>query len=157
MPESSFVDDNGRETDVKLESGRVPVNGGFGGTTPDTNSGNKSAGTQRIVIATDQPQLTNPLKFEEQFSYSRKTADGQVKSSAGFLHSIAIAPVGTVVAGVLTVYDDPAETGTPVFSVALPVTTFTPFHVLLDVAMANGIYVGFDASLAQVQATVSYR
>lgn len=31
------------------------------GTTIDTNSGNKSAGTQRVVIATDQPQLTNKL------------------------------------------------------------------------------------------------
>lgn len=32
-----------------------------GGTNIDTNSGNKSAGTQRVVIATDQPQLTTPL------------------------------------------------------------------------------------------------
>jgi len=31
------------------------------GTTTDTNSGTKSAGTQRVVIATDQPQLTNKL------------------------------------------------------------------------------------------------
>jgi hypothetical protein len=31
------------------------------GTTVDTNSGNKSAGTQRIVIATDQPNLTSAL------------------------------------------------------------------------------------------------
>lgn len=31
------------------------------GTTTDTNSGNKSAGTIRVVIATDQPQLTNKL------------------------------------------------------------------------------------------------
>jgi len=31
------------------------------GTTIDTNSGTKSAGTQRIVIATDQPNLTTPL------------------------------------------------------------------------------------------------
>ena len=31
------------------------------GTAVDTNSGNKSAGTQRIVIATDQPNLTTPL------------------------------------------------------------------------------------------------
>jgi hypothetical protein len=31
------------------------------GTAIDTNSGNKSAGTQRIVIATDQPNLTTPL------------------------------------------------------------------------------------------------
>lgn len=31
------------------------------GTTTDTNSGNKSAGTLRVVFATDQPQLTNKL------------------------------------------------------------------------------------------------
>ena len=35
--------------------------GKIGGTAPDTNSGNKSAGTQRVVIATDQPNLTTPL------------------------------------------------------------------------------------------------
>lgn len=31
------------------------------GTTPDTNSGTKSAGTLRVVLATDQPALTNKL------------------------------------------------------------------------------------------------
>lgn len=31
------------------------------GTTTDTNSGSKSAGTLRVVLATDQPQLTNKL------------------------------------------------------------------------------------------------
>lgn len=31
------------------------------GTAIDTNSGNKSAGTQRMVLATDQPNLTTPL------------------------------------------------------------------------------------------------
>lgn len=35
-----------------------------GGTNIDTNSGNKSAGTQRVVLATDQPQLTNALKVD---------------------------------------------------------------------------------------------
>lgn len=35
-----------------------------GGTNVDTNSGNKSAGTQRVVLATDQPQLTNALKVD---------------------------------------------------------------------------------------------
>jgi hypothetical protein len=33
----------------------------LGGTAIDTNSGNKSAGTQRMVLATDQPNLTTPL------------------------------------------------------------------------------------------------
>lgn len=36
----------------------------LGGTSIDTNSGNKSAGTQRVVLATDQPQLTNALKVD---------------------------------------------------------------------------------------------
>lgn len=35
-----------------------------GGTTTDTNSGLKSAGTLRVVLATDQPQLTNVLKVD---------------------------------------------------------------------------------------------
>lgn len=35
-----------------------------GGTAVDSNSGVKSAGTQRVVLATDQPQLTNALKVD---------------------------------------------------------------------------------------------
>lgn len=31
------------------------------GTTVDTNSGNKSAGTQRVILATDQPNFTTPI------------------------------------------------------------------------------------------------
>src|SRR5579859_1005991 len=34
------------------------------GTTTDTNSGTKSTGTLRVVLATDQPQLTNALKVD---------------------------------------------------------------------------------------------
>lgn len=45
---------------VTLSNGSVNVNQ-LAGTTTDTNSGNKSAGTLRVVIATDQPQLTNKL------------------------------------------------------------------------------------------------
>lgn len=35
-----------------------------GSTAIDTNSGSKSAGTQRVVLATDQPALTNALKVD---------------------------------------------------------------------------------------------
>jgi hypothetical protein len=35
------------------------------GTTIDTNSGSKSAGTQRVVIATDQPSLSNALPVSQ--------------------------------------------------------------------------------------------
>jgi hypothetical protein len=61
-------------TTTQPVSGTVTANAGTGtfgtnlaqvaGTATDTNSGNKSAGTQRVVIATDQPQLTNALKVD---------------------------------------------------------------------------------------------
>lgn len=68
------------------------------GTTPDTNSGNKSAGTLRVVIATDQVQLTNALKVDPSavtspvslaangtlpYSASVNATKAQVKGSAG--------------------------------------------------------------------------
>jgi hypothetical protein len=87
----------------------------------------------------------------------RVTADGQIKGSAGFIHTITISPNGSVAAGVLTIYNSLTETGTIVAQFALPVTTFTPFSVTLDVACGTGIYVGFDATLANVSCTVSYR
>ncbi len=88
---------------------------------------------------------------------SRKTADGQVKGSAGKLHTITIAPTGSVVAGVLTVYDSLTETGTVLFSVSLPITTFAPFTVTFDGAFGTGLFCAFDATLANVQATFSYQ
>lgn len=51
------------KTDADIIAGAVTANvlqdnlKQVGGTTVDTNSGNKSAGTQRVVIATDQPVL----------------------------------------------------------------------------------------------------
>lgn len=44
------------------------------GTAVDVNSGLKSAGTQRIVIATDQPQLTNALKVDLSSTGANATA-----------------------------------------------------------------------------------
>lgn len=100
---------------------------------------------------------TIATKVEQRFLYGRATADAQIKASAGFIHTITVAPTGTVTAGVLTVYDSLTETGTVITSVALPVTSFTPFSMILDVTAATGIYVGFDATLANVQATLAYR
>lgn len=87
----------------------------------------------------------------------RATGDTQIKSSAGFIHSISIAPLTAApTAGLLTVYDNTVEGGTVVYSEWVFATT--PGHtVVLDVPMGTGIYVGFDGTLANVQATVSYR
>jgi len=89
--------------------------------------------------------------------YSRKTADGQVKASAGFIHTVSIAPTtATPTAGLVTIYDNVAETGNVVFSEWVFATT--PGHtIILDVECPNGIYVGYDGSLASVSVTVAYR
>jgi hypothetical protein len=100
---------------------------------------------------------TNGTLVEQRFSYSRKTADGQVKGSAGFVHAVTIAPTtATPTAGLLTIYDNTAESGTVIYSEWIFATT--PGHtVILDVVAATGIYVSFDGTLANVSCTVSYR
>lgn len=91
------------------------------------------------------------------YSRGRVTADGRIKSSAGFIHTISIAPLtATPTAGLLTVYDNTAESGTVVYAEWIFATT--PGHtVTLDIPCATGIYVGFDGALANVQVTVAYR
>lgn len=100
---------------------------------------------------------TNGTLVEQRFSYSRKTADGQVKASAGFVHTVTISPTtATPTAGLLTIYDNTAESGTIIFSEWVSATA--PAHtVILNVTASTGIYVGYDATLANVSCTVSYR
>jgi len=51
---------------LQIKDGRLytRANLEIGGTAVDGNSGNKSAQTVRVVLATDQPQLTNALKVD---------------------------------------------------------------------------------------------
>ena len=91
------------------------------------------------------------------FRYSRKTADGQVSSTPAVIHTVNIAPTtATPTAGLLTIYDNAAETGTAVFSTWV-FATDPAKSILLDVQCDNGIYVGYDATLANVSVTVAYR
>lgn len=73
----------------------------LGGTAIDTNSGNKSAGTLRAVIATDQPNLTTDLNVKDvpqasgglSFSYvlsAASTNKTSVKGSAGQLYTVVV-------------------------------------------------------------------
>lgn len=91
------------------------------------------------------------------YTYTRLTADGQVKGSAGFIHSVFIAPTGTPVAGVLTIYDSLTETGTAIMSVSLPASVFQPIPIILDVNTTTGIFVGFDGTLTNTQVTIGWR
>src|SRR6185503_2366516 len=55
-------------------------------------------------------------KVEQRFSYLRFTGDGAVKSGAGFLHNLTFSATGSVTSGVVTVYDNTAESGTVIWS-----------------------------------------
>lgn len=100
---------------------------------------------------------TGILKVENSYTLGRATADTQIKASAGFVHTVSIAPLtATPTAGLLTVYDNTAGSGTVVYQEWVFATT--PGHtVTLDVACGTGIYVEFDATLANVQVIVAYR
>lgn len=87
----------------------------------------------------------------------RVTADGQIKGSAGFLHTISVSVLtATPTAGLLTIYDSLTETGTILYTMWVP-TTLVSNNVRLDVPFGTGLYVAFDATLASVAVTVSYR
>lgn len=89
--------------------------------------------------------------------YTRVTADGQVRSSAGKLHTISIAPTTAApTAGLLSVYDSLTEANTVIYSEWIFATT--PGHTItLDCDVKTGIYVGYDGSLANVSCTVTHR
>jgi acylphosphatase len=60
--------------DNAVDGNYLNTNLNIAGTDVDANSGNKSAATLRVVIATDQPALTNKLLVTEDNSGSIKTA-----------------------------------------------------------------------------------
>lgn len=118
---------------------------GFNGTTWDRVRMNTAANGGALLVE-NGPYLV-----------SRKTADGQVKASAGFIHTISIAGItATPTAGLMTVYDSLTETGTVLYAEWV-FATDVGHTITLDVPAGTGIFVGFDATLANAQATVSYR
>jgi hypothetical protein len=90
-------------------------------------------------------------------SISRIVAEAQVKSGAGIVHTISISPLtATPTPGLLTVYDSLTETGTVLFSEWVFATT-VGHTIVLDATFATGLYIGFDATLANVSITTTYR
>lgn len=97
------------------------------------------------------------LKTEQRFTNGRATADALIATGAGFLHAIRVSPLtATPTAGLLTVYDYTAESGTVLYSTWFKATS-EPIYILLDVSFGTGLYVGFDATLANVAVGLSYR
>lgn len=88
---------------------------------------------------------------------TRITSEGLIRTGAGKLHTISIAPTtATPTAGLLTVYDNTAESGTAIYSEWVFATT--PGHTItLDCDVKVGIYVGYDGTLANASCTVTHR
>ena len=118
-------------------------------------NGNKKVAEQYMPVYEDN--TIGVAKVEHRYSYGRVTADGQVKSGAGLIHTISIAGLtATPTAGLVTVYDSLTETGTVVYAEWV-FATVVGHTITLDVSVSTGIYVGFDATLANAQITVAYR
>lgn len=97
------------------------------------------------------------MKVEQRNTRARATADSLLVTGAGFLHTITISPLtATPTAGLLTVYDNTAESGTVIYSEWIFATT--PGHtVVIDSLFGTGVYVGFDGTLANVACVIGYR
>lgn len=102
--------------------------------------------------------ITNDvLKTEQRFNYSLKTADAQVKSGAGFLHTVTFSCNDAApTAGSIIIYDSLIEANTQIFNHTFTTTPFLPVTIVLDVAFTTGLYIGFTTT-ADVNVTVSYR
>lgn len=86
-------------------------------------------------------------------AHNSVTADEQILSAAGKLHTITIMNVSA--GGTITVYDSLTETGTVIASIVLA-TNQDPFVSLhFDVNCATGLYIGYDGAVG-ADLTVSY-
>lgn len=88
--------------------------------------------------------------------FKQCTADTLVHTGTGKICYVSIAPqVASPTAGKVTIYDAASETGTVIYSEWVFATA--PGHTIeLDAIVRNGIYVGFDGTLANVAVTVTY-
>jgi hypothetical protein len=143
----------------------------IGTTTVDANSGNKSAGTLRVVLATDQPALTNaqPVALQTvatggSTAYRALSANNTtglvVKASAGTLLSLNLTNTNAA-ARYVKVYNKATApsvgTDTPIFTFLVPgATTGGVNNVRLPVqgvAFAIGIGLGITTGVTDGDTT----
>lgn len=98
----------------------------------------------------------NVMKVENQYSYSRTSVSTMISSTAGFVHTMTFAAMGSVKTGLVTLYDNSNSNGTIVFSGQIQPTP-QPNTIQIDAVLASGIYIAYDATISSVQTTLSYR
>lgn len=124
------------------------------GTATDTNSGTKSAGTQRVVLATDQPQLTNALKVDgsavtQPVSYATTgsgTATGAIRVE---LPTNGTGTVG-LNAGTNAIGKLAANSGVDIGDVDVTSVPADPFGANADAAVAAGATGSIQAKLRRL-------
>lgn len=85
------------------------------------------------------------------------TADTAVVTGQGMLHTVSIGPgTSSVTAGLVTIYDNTAESGTILYKEWI-VTGVAGHSIRLDANYYSGLYVGFDGTLANAVVTVTYQ
>lgn len=130
------------------------------GTTGDWSTANNDALGHDWVREGYAPlyenNVTGKAVVEHQYTNARVTADGQVKATAGFIHTVTFSATGAVTAGVITIYNNTAESGTVLWSGTIQVAT-APVTITLDVEATTAIYVGYDGTIANVATSLSYR
>lgn len=145
VPDSYAVDDSAMPATPKT----TPISGEYRASATTYTDGD---------VAVLQTDINGNLKTTTSgYALGRVTADGQIKGSAGFLHTLSIAALtATPTAGLITIYDSLTETGTVIYAEWI-FATDVGHTITLDVPFGTGLYVGYDATLANVQATLSYR
>jgi len=91
-------------------------------------------------------------KYVSRNDQSGAGLDFQVKSGAGFLHTITLGEQAST--GRLTVYDSLTETGTIIAQIYVG-TENVPATLTFDVAFATGLYIGADSG-ASADLSISY-
>lgn len=95
--------------------------------------------------------------YNEAYNYALCTGDALVKTGTGVLHSLTFSCNDAApTAGSIIVYDKTTEASPIIYSETFDTTAFRGHSVILDVAFATGLYVGFTTT-ADVNVTVAYR
>jgi hypothetical protein len=90
------------------------------------------------------------------FEAVRRTTEGAAVTGQTVLHTVSISPLtATPTAGLLTIYDSTAESGTAIYSEWV-FATAAGHTITLDVLCRNGVFVGFDGTLANIAVTVAH-
>lgn len=118
-------------------------------TTIDADTGAIKTAVEKLATETT---VGAGMKVEQGYTFLHLAAAGQVKATAGFIHTLSINTAGT--ATVVTLYDNPAAAGNVIGIYTVAVGSISPFCAVLDVACPNGIYV--DMTVA-VDVTAAYR